>query len=73
MREYRMFIGDEAGVFGGARKVWLATDAVAVAIGRRLLEQVCGVDIWTDERRVALLTRRSSGFSPRSLGAAHLS
>ena len=60
MREYRMFFGSDLGVFGGARKVWLATDAAAVAIGRRLLEQVAGVDIWTGERRVALLMRRAA-------------
>ena len=66
MREYRMFFGSETGVFGGARNVWLATDRAAVAIGRRLLEQVAGVDIWRGERRVALLTRASPALAVSS-------
>ena len=52
-----MFFSRERGVFGGVRNVWLAADAVALEIGRRLLRDFAGVDIWQGDRRVALLTR----------------
>lgn len=56
MREYRLHLGDENGVFGAVRKVWLASDEAALEIARRLLREFRGVDIWQGDRRVALFT-----------------
>ena len=65
MREYQMFLGSEAGVFGGARRVWLTADSVALEIGRRLLREVAGVDIWQGGRRVALLRQAEKATMAR--------
>jgi hypothetical protein len=66
MREYQMFLGSEAGVFGGVRIVWLTADSVALEIGRRLLREVAGVDIWQGGRRVALLRKSETSATVRS-------
>jgi hypothetical protein len=64
MREYRLYFGDETGVFGVVRKVWLATDEAALEIARRLLREIPGIDIWQGDRRVALFTHGS--LAPQS-------
>ena len=57
MREYRIYLGSESGAFGHERRVWLTSDDIAIRVGRRLLNEIPGVDIWRGERRVALLLR----------------
>jgi hypothetical protein len=66
MREYRMFLGTDAGVFGAAKRVLLLSDDVALHVARRLLNEVAGVDVWEGDRRVALLQRPPAAAPSRA-------
>lgn len=57
MQRFSIFLGDEAGVFGAARDVWMVDEAEALVLGRRLLASSPRVDIWTGARCVGQLTR----------------
>ena len=56
MRKYSIFLATPLGSFGSARDVWLVDDDAAVTVGNRLLRLTTGVDIWRENKRVALLT-----------------
>ncbi len=56
MRKYSIFLATPVGSFGSARDVWLLDDDAALAVGNRLLKLTTGVDIWRENKRVALLS-----------------
>lgn len=56
MLKYSIFLATPVGSFGAARDVWLLDDEAAMVVGNRLLKLTTGVDIWRENKRVALLS-----------------
>jgi hypothetical protein len=56
MRKYSIFLTTPVGSFGSARDVWLLDDEAALVVGKSLLKLATGVDIWRENKRVALLS-----------------
>lgn len=65
MQAYEIFLSQGAGIYGGARTVWLEDDPAAIAIGHRLLLDAVGVDIWSSGKRLVLMTRGGAQESAR--------